>query len=394
VPAIFISYRRGDTSSATGRLADALAAHFGADAIFRDVDAIEAAEDFRVALVGALDSAQVVLVVIGPTWLRARTAGTSTLDAPEDYVRFEIEAALAHDVPIIPVLVEGASMPAPDALPVSIRALAYRQAHEMSESRWRYDVAQLVENVARQTGMVPASTAWTAPAGRMWNHPLVAAIVDTPADLVRLVHEPRRFLTARAAAGHGDLTRAFVFVIVSQLAAGMLVVQEWPTRSALIAFVTTPAILTLLTACALSVPLYHAWRLSGARREYRRVLAVLLYQCGFIGLGLAVATLVVLTGMNMVVPDQVDQLARDPTAQTASTLLVRLQSEPAAAPWVIASIIGGFIGLGLLMWGLVTWDAYRIALQQTRGRAMLAFALFCLFCLIPLALLGWVASVL
>jgi hypothetical protein len=67
VPAIFISYRHGATLSATGRLADTLATRFGTEEIFRDVDAIEAGADFRVALTGALASAQVVLVMIGPS---------------------------------------------------------------------------------------------------------------------------------------------------------------------------------------------------------------------------------------------------------------------------------------------------------------------------------------
>jgi hypothetical protein len=394
VPAIFISYRRGDTLSATGRLADSLATRFGSQEIFRDVDAIEAAADFRVALLGALESAQVVLVMIGPSWLSGRAAGASKLDAADDYVRFEIEAAVTNDLPILPVLVEGARMPKPEELPSSIRALAYRQAHEISESRWRYDFERLVEILGRHTGITPASRGPTSGLARVRNHPLVAAIVGAPRDFVRLVYEPRRFLTACGAGAPGDLTRAFVFVILSQLVAGTIVVQEWPTRSPLLAFIATAPMLTLLSALALSVPLYQAWRLSGARREYRRVLVVLLYQCAFVGLGIAVATLVALIGMNMVLPDQVDQLARNPTAQTASAVLARLQSASGGEPWVITSMISGFIGLGLVVWGFVTWDSYRIALQQTRARSLMALTLFCVFCLLPLASLAWVASVL
>ena len=133
MPAIFISYRREDTISATGRLADVLAARYGPTEIFRDIEAIEAGADFRVALVGALAAAQVVLVIIGRSWLAGRPGtGSPDQEDPEDYVRFEIETALASDVPVIPVLVEGARMPDPDELPLSIRALAYQQAHEMS----------------------------------------------------------------------------------------------------------------------------------------------------------------------------------------------------------------------------------------------------------------------
>ena len=395
MPSIFISYRHGDTLSATGRLADALATRFGRDEIFRDVEAIEAGVDFRVALTGALESAQVVLVMIGPSWAAGRAAKGSDPDAPDDYVRFEIEAAVANGLPIIPVLIEDAKMPAPDELPSSIRALAYQQAHEISESRWHYDVEHLVEIVVRHTGIAPLSPASTGERSvRVWNHSLVAAIAGAPGSFVRLAYEPRRFLAACGAGAQGELPRAFVFVILSQLVAGTLVVQEWPTRSSPLAFIATAPTVTLLGTFALSVPLYQAWRLSGVRREYRRVLVVLLYQCAFVGLGIAVATLVTLIGVKVVLPDQVDQLARNPTVQTASVILGRLQSTPDVAPWVIASMISGAIGLGLLIWGLATWDSYRIALHQTRARSLMALTLFCLFCLAPVAFLAWVASIL
>ena len=286
-------------------------------------------------------------------------------------------------------------MPSPDQLPSSIRALAYQQAHEISESRWHYDIERLVEILGRHTSIAPVSH---APAGerwsRVWNHSFVAATAGAPRDFVRLVYEPRRFLAACGAGAQGELSRAFVFVILSQLVAATLVVQEWPTRSPLLVFIATAPMLALLGAFALSVPLYQAWRLSGARREYPRVLVVLLYQCAFVGLGIAVATLVALTGMNMVLPDQVDQLARNPTAQTVSVFFAQLQSAPGGEPWVIASMISGFIGLGLLIWALTTWESYRIALHQTRARSWMALALFCVFCLLPIAFLAWVASIL
>jgi hypothetical protein len=396
MPAIFISYRREDTISATGRLADVLAARYGPTEIFRDVEAIEAGADFRVALVGALAAAQVVLVIIGRSWFAGRRrTGSPDQEDPEDYVRFEIETALASDVPVIPVLVEGARMPDPEKLPLSIRALAYRQAHEMSESRWNYDIERLVEVVTRHTGITPIARAQTRGGlAGLLDHPLMSAIVSTPRDLVRLLYEPRRFLAARGAGPQDELTRAFVFVLVSQLIAGMLVVQEWPTRSSLPQFISTAPVLTLLAALAVSVPVYQAWRLCGARHEYRRVLVIVLYQCAFIGLGVAVGTLITLIGMNMMLPGEVNQLASNPTLQRASAFLAHLQSQPDGEPWVIASMISGLIGLGLLIWGLATWESYRIVLHQSRTRSWAALALFTLFCGVPVAFLGWVASIL
>jgi hypothetical protein len=66
---------------------------------------------------------QVLLAVIGPTWLTVTDErGRRRLDDPDDIVRLEIEAALAREVRVIPILVEGAVMPGREicrrALPV------------------------------------------------------------------------------------------------------------------------------------------------------------------------------------------------------------------------------------------------------------------------------------
>lgn len=45
--AIFISYRREDSEGHAGRLYESLADHFGRDAVFMDVVAIEPGRDFR-----------------------------------------------------------------------------------------------------------------------------------------------------------------------------------------------------------------------------------------------------------------------------------------------------------------------------------------------------------
>jgi hypothetical protein len=60
--------------------------------------------------------------VIGRQWLTATdNAGRRRLDSPRDFVRIEIEAALQRDIPVIPLLVQGASMPDEDNLPPSIQ---------------------------------------------------------------------------------------------------------------------------------------------------------------------------------------------------------------------------------------------------------------------------------
>ena len=147
---IFISYRRDDSSGHAGRLYDDLVERFGDDRVFIDIDTIEPGVDFSESIERALDSCEIVLAVIGKSWLKiSDSAGLRRLDHPDDYVRMELEAALARGVRVIPVRVQGAEMPSSTELPEGLASLARRQAVELSDSRWRYDVSVLVSAVER-----------------------------------------------------------------------------------------------------------------------------------------------------------------------------------------------------------------------------------------------------
>jgi hypothetical protein len=64
---------------------------------------------------------------------------------PNDYVRIEVEAALSRKIPVIPVLVDGASMPAASSLPDSLKALARRQNVELTHNRFATDMERLTK---------------------------------------------------------------------------------------------------------------------------------------------------------------------------------------------------------------------------------------------------------
>jgi hypothetical protein len=109
---IFISYRRQETRHLAGRLYDRLAARFGLDQVFMDVATIEPGVDFAEAIDQAVGACRVLLAVIGSHWLTAADdAGQRRLDHPDDLVRLEVEAALARNVRVIPILVDDAVMP-------------------------------------------------------------------------------------------------------------------------------------------------------------------------------------------------------------------------------------------------------------------------------------------
>lgn len=145
---IFLSYRREDAEGQAGRLYDDLVAVFGPDSVFMDVSAIEPGRDFRKAIDQSLNSCGVFLSLVGRSWLSAKdVSGQRRLDDPADFVHLETVAALGRDIPVIPVLVQGASMPKPDQLPDDLKDLAYRNAMELTHSRWDSDVQVLIRSL-------------------------------------------------------------------------------------------------------------------------------------------------------------------------------------------------------------------------------------------------------
>lgn len=125
MPKIFISYRRTDSQYVTDSLYDHMVNHFGEDDVFLDVGSIPFGVDFRDYLRDQISEHDVILVVIGRDWAKIMQdrAGQSN-----DFVRIEIENALAMNKLIIPVLVKNAEMPDFSKLPASISDLQWRNS--------------------------------------------------------------------------------------------------------------------------------------------------------------------------------------------------------------------------------------------------------------------------
>jgi hypothetical protein len=156
--AIFLSYRRSDTGGYAGRLVEELEVRFGKGSVFQDVAAIAPGSDFAHAIETAITHCQVLIVLIGDTWLAERDAGGRLrLHDPNDFVRMEVAAALRAKRPVLPVLVEEGKMPAAGALPSDLEGLARLQALELSDTRWEYDVERLASAIRRLTGHVHGS---------------------------------------------------------------------------------------------------------------------------------------------------------------------------------------------------------------------------------------------
>jgi hypothetical protein len=183
----FISYRRDDTSGHAGRLYDRLRKQFGEHRVFMDV-AIRSGDRFAMSIDQAITPSTVALVVVGREWLTAADAeGRRRLDDPGDFVRLEVATALARAARVVPILVQGAPMPAPSDLPSGLEGLSERQAVEIRDNRFDADVEHLVRSL-RDWWYLPKGAA----AGLLAAAAVVAVLATPLRDVVaRSLFPPR-----------------------------------------------------------------------------------------------------------------------------------------------------------------------------------------------------------
>lgn len=154
MPKIFICYRREDASKSARSLHGTLTRCFGSQYIFWDIESIDAGSDYIKKILSEVDSCTTILVVIGGRWLALAPDGTRRIDDPEDFVRLEIARALGRAdkrerINIIPVLVEGATLPSKQALPDDIKKLADHNSIELSVENWKKDIKPLLHVIER-----------------------------------------------------------------------------------------------------------------------------------------------------------------------------------------------------------------------------------------------------
>jgi hypothetical protein len=163
MPTVIVSYRRSDSRWIAGRIVDRLERDLGKGDVFVDIDAIPFGMDFRDHLHGVLGRCDVLLAVIGPNWLATDEAGRPRIFEPTDWVRIEIETALAKGTPVIPVLIDRAPMPKVSELPESLHAFAFRQAADVDTGRdFHVHMDRLVRAIA-QSAAAPEHAPSVAP---------------------------------------------------------------------------------------------------------------------------------------------------------------------------------------------------------------------------------------
>ncbi|GLY03918.1 CHASE2 domain-containing protein [Actinoplanes sp. NBRC 101535] len=147
----FLSYRHDQSSFAAGAIRRELVLRFGEHSVFMDTARLSAGQQWPKQISEAIRGCSVMLVLIGPHWAQARFPdGGRRLDDPGDWVRREVAAGLRQpETVVVPVLLDGAAMPAGELLPDDVAALGTRQAFALSGDRLGPDVDDLVQAVQR-----------------------------------------------------------------------------------------------------------------------------------------------------------------------------------------------------------------------------------------------------
>lgn len=149
---IFISYRRQDEPGYVARLADGLGERFGKQAVFRDVDSLQAGKPWKDELDSVLQSSSIVLAVIGNNWHGNDKSNTDAVD----YVHYELEKARELSLPIIPVLLNTSQIPDPNRLD-KLTWITDLQTFELNDgqNRWDNTLAALAARIEQLTGLAP-----------------------------------------------------------------------------------------------------------------------------------------------------------------------------------------------------------------------------------------------
>ena len=155
---VFISYRRDDSAGYAGRVRDRLERELGRDLLFMDVDAIPLGSNFSKVLHEEVAKCGVLLAMIGPSWPDAHDEhGNRRLDDPNDFVRIEIAAALHRNIPVIPILLDGARIPKATQLPEDLKELALRNGMEIRHASFQDDMNRLIRGLKGRTDQTGAS---------------------------------------------------------------------------------------------------------------------------------------------------------------------------------------------------------------------------------------------
>jgi hypothetical protein len=140
---VFISYRRDDAAGFAHAIYDRLVENLHKEQVFMDVVGIEPGADFVDKLKSTVNQCSVLLALIGKRWLGENGEGKPRVHDPNDWIRAEVSTAIERGVRVIPVMLDGTSMPPAESLPEDLRPLTRMNAVDVRGSRLDADVWDL-----------------------------------------------------------------------------------------------------------------------------------------------------------------------------------------------------------------------------------------------------------
>jgi hypothetical protein len=168
---IILSYRRSDSATMTQLIFSRLAARYGEQSIFMDIDNIPFGVDFRAHIRENVRSADILLAIVGTSWIGSNAEGAPRILEADDPVRAEVEIAFEHAVTVIPVLVEHADMPSAAQLPETLKDFPYLNAMYVESGR---DLAlhmerltRVIDDILRGKGKLPKLRTTSSPTERL-----------------------------------------------------------------------------------------------------------------------------------------------------------------------------------------------------------------------------------
>jgi formylglycine-generating enzyme required for sulfatase activity len=145
---VFINYRRNQNLKDAQLLENVLQRTFGDSGVFLDNSGLDGGENWRRTLATEIDQSAAMAALIGKDWVLASDkGGARRLNDSDDAVRFEIARAISRDIPVLPILIDGASMPGAGEVPHDLLPLLDQHAMLLRSDSFNEDAKRIAERL-------------------------------------------------------------------------------------------------------------------------------------------------------------------------------------------------------------------------------------------------------
>jgi hypothetical protein len=304
---IFISYRREENRYQARMIFNALQ-KTNTNA-FYDFDSIPLGQDFKKIIMDQVQKCDVLLALVGRSWatcLDPKT-GLRRFDNADDFVRIEIGTALDRGIPVVPVLLDDASLPETDQLPNDLRSLFDRQAEFISFRTFDDDVKRLITKLTTKSEQPEQSEvpnteqplgdrvagynfmgAISLPSFK--THTKISGWVQRQATIwLSVVKDPKEFIAGtdiNSPKALGDSIQFLFFIIVCitvlGLPLGIFLAQEKITIFSLTYYVIASTVVLLVRVLLFTMAVHFSAKVMGGKGSVSRTTTSMFYAAAFL----------------------------------------------------------------------------------------------------------------